>query len=479
MIRSQLNIAVILLFMTLLAFQSKAQNHSGDSLAAVAIYNALDGPNWVNNDGWLSAPLDQWYGVYVNQDGRINKLELYQNDLSGIIPPEIGQLESLRDLSLANNNITGAIPDEISGCQELEEFNIFVNDVEDLGNGLGQCPSLIHIIAYKNAIKSIPDNFSNQTGLWRLELGSNELTGQVPAFVSDLTKLRTLDLSKNNLTGQMPSLKNLTELDNLYISGNQLEGQLSDFIPEGSKIRYISVGFNFFEGHVSESLFPPDMFNFLLDGNQFTSLGDFSSFMELDRVWLGTNALNMSDILQFEETPLIQFYYSPQASVGEEEFHMVDRDGSITITSGIDGVGTQYQWYKDNQMLTGANDRSLTIDNFGTQNEGDYHCEGKHDSLPDLTLTTEIYHLELSSTSNKNLSPDSWTIYNNPGRVINIETSINGDIEVYNQQGVLIESIICSEGSQVLISDLRAGLYYLKLTQKHTGHSITQPVRVY
>ena len=34
-----------------------------DRAGLVALYEATDGPNWINNEGWLSdAPLDEWYG---------------------------------------------------------------------------------------------------------------------------------------------------------------------------------------------------------------------------------------------------------------------------------------------------------------------------------------------------------------------------------------------------------------------------------
>ena len=60
------------------------------------LYHATNGPNWKNSAGWLSdLSLDQWYGVATNDSGRVVKLELQSNRLSGPIPPELGQLEAL------------------------------------------------------------------------------------------------------------------------------------------------------------------------------------------------------------------------------------------------------------------------------------------------------------------------------------------------------------------------------------------------
>ena len=60
----------------------------GDRANLVALYNATGGPNWANNTGWLSnAPMGQWYGVTTGDNGRVTGLDLYENQLSGEIPP--------------------------------------------------------------------------------------------------------------------------------------------------------------------------------------------------------------------------------------------------------------------------------------------------------------------------------------------------------------------------------------------------------
>ncbi len=42
--------------------------------ALVALYESTDGPNWVNNENWLTdAPLGEWYGVDTDRDGRVSR----------------------------------------------------------------------------------------------------------------------------------------------------------------------------------------------------------------------------------------------------------------------------------------------------------------------------------------------------------------------------------------------------------------------
>ena len=46
-----------------------------DREALVALYNATDGPNWANNDNWLSdRSLGEWHGVRTDANGRVMRL---------------------------------------------------------------------------------------------------------------------------------------------------------------------------------------------------------------------------------------------------------------------------------------------------------------------------------------------------------------------------------------------------------------------
>ena len=86
-----------------------------DRAALVALYEATGGPDWINNDNWLTdAPLGDWYGVDVDAQGRVSRLALDSNSLSGPIPPELGNLANLTTLDLYSNNLSGPIPPELS-----------------------------------------------------------------------------------------------------------------------------------------------------------------------------------------------------------------------------------------------------------------------------------------------------------------------------------------------------------------------------
>ena len=69
-----------------------------DREALVGFYNATGGPNWNDNNNWLSdVPISEWEDVATDGNGRVTELWLYLegNQLSGEIPPELGNLAKL------------------------------------------------------------------------------------------------------------------------------------------------------------------------------------------------------------------------------------------------------------------------------------------------------------------------------------------------------------------------------------------------
>ena len=101
-----------------------------DSLALVALYNSTNGANWQNT--WnLAQPMDSWYGVTTNEEGCVIVLNLDENQLSGSIPPEIGNLNQLEDLRLNGNQLTGSIPTETGKLEKLEKLYLSSNQLSE------------------------------------------------------------------------------------------------------------------------------------------------------------------------------------------------------------------------------------------------------------------------------------------------------------------------------------------------------------
>ena len=225
-----------------------------------AIYEAGGGALWKDNTNWLTdAPLADWYGVHVNDDGQVVHLLLTDNGLIGSIPPEIASLSHLESLHLGLNSLAGPLPPEIAHLKQLKSLELTYNahtgpippeigDLESLewfgafGNQFsGEIPPEIGSLSrlqsldlcYNKLTGPIPPEIGNLTSLRRLALcgidaspeEGNRLTGPIPPEIGNLTELSLLSLGANRLTGPIPpEIGNLTQLDSLLLYSNELTG---------------------------------------------------------------------------------------------------------------------------------------------------------------------------------------------------------------------------------------------------------------
>ena len=195
-----------------------------------ALYWATDGPNWNVSDGWLTeAPLNQWAGVNTDGAGRVVWLGLYYNGLSGIIPPEIGNLEELEFLVLDNNDFRGPIPPEIGNLSKLTVFGAIRSGLSGpIPTELGRLTSLEGLHLMGNRLTgAIPPGIGNLARLKWLRLNENNLTGSIPSRIGGLKSLEQLDLDRNDLTGSIPpQVGDLANLERLRAQGNRLSGPI-------------------------------------------------------------------------------------------------------------------------------------------------------------------------------------------------------------------------------------------------------------
>ena len=111
-------------------------------------------------------------------------MSLSYNELTGPIPPELGQLPQLEFLEISHNRLTGPIPSELGQLTRLLSLNLFNNELTG----------------------PIPPELGQLTSLQRLILNNNKLTGSIPPELSQLTSLQSLYIHRNNqLTGCVPA----------------------------------------------------------------------------------------------------------------------------------------------------------------------------------------------------------------------------------------------------------------------------------
>ena len=92
------------------------------------LYRATGGADWVMSDNWLTdADLAAWHGVGLNEHGEIRSLSLGANNLSGTIPPVLGELFALERLGLGSNDLGGPLPASFAKLWLLSELDITDN----------------------------------------------------------------------------------------------------------------------------------------------------------------------------------------------------------------------------------------------------------------------------------------------------------------------------------------------------------------
>jgi hypothetical protein len=195
-----------------------------DRAALIALYVATDGPNWKNDNNWLTdAQLDLWHGVETGAEGRVMRLALSSNGLTGPIPPALAELAELEVLSLHANGLTGPIPTEFSELAHLRSLSLYLN----------------HFTG------PIPPSLGELHDLENLNLGDNYLTGPIPAALTGLSRLRELLLPGNGLTGLVPpELGELSALSSLQLQQNNLTGPVPPEIGQLSGLRYLYLADN-------------------------------------------------------------------------------------------------------------------------------------------------------------------------------------------------------------------------------------------
>ncbi len=195
------------------------------------LYDETDGDNWADNTNWLTdGPLDKWYGVSTDADGRVERLRLGYNGLSGPIPPELGDLGSLRELYLYHNSISGPIPPGLGDLSSLLLLSLRNNDLSGpIPPELGDLDSLKWLLLDDNGLSGpIPPELGDLSSLRYLYLHHNNLSGPIPPELGDLDTLKWLLLEDNGLSGPIPpELGDLSSLEILRVHHNtDLEGRL-------------------------------------------------------------------------------------------------------------------------------------------------------------------------------------------------------------------------------------------------------------
>ena len=253
-----------------------------DREALVALYEATDGPAWDESDNWLSElPINTWSGVKTNEDGyvtelilssnnlsgplppeigdllHLERLRLHRNDLSGPIPPQIGKLARVRRLSLSSNQLEGPIPPEIGGLVSVDTLFLSHNNLSGpIPSEIGNLESLERLALFNNQLTGpLPSSLGNLKSLVKLELVDNRIDGPLPREIGDMTSLEEFTIYRNEVSGSLPpELGKLNALKELAVSSNRLTGRIPPELGDLTSLEDLSLSRNGFTGAIPSEL---------------------------------------------------------------------------------------------------------------------------------------------------------------------------------------------------------------------------------
>ncbi|KAL5214116.1 hypothetical protein ABZP36_003268 [Zizania latifolia] len=230
---------------------------------------------------------------------RLHFLDLSKNQfLESELPPELGEMGSLRWLFLQGSGFSGAIPQTFLQLEQLEVLDLSMNSLTGalpIGFGL-KFQKLLALDLSQNGFSGpFPKEIDKCVMLQRFQVQGNEFTGDLPAGLWSLPDLRVIRAENNLFSGRLPELSTVlsrleqVQVDNNSFSGgipqsiglirtmyrfsaslNQLNGSLPDNLCDSPAMGIINVSHNSLSGPIPEFKNCKRLVSLYLSGNGLT-----------------------------------------------------------------------------------------------------------------------------------------------------------------------------------------------------------------
>lgn len=273
-----------------LANLSAAQVAS-DAFVLNRLYDSTGGASWLNHSGWLGqgSPC-AWHGVCCDRTGAISSVVLFDNNLAGTLPTELGLAMSLERLELSPNGrglpehffgpshdarplprvqrspphmlpwhggsrLSGTLPAQLAALPKLRELNLWGNRISgtlpllrgqpsellDLSQNpiSGTLPAELSspklsglLLGYMGKLSgTLPTSYGALHGLQVLVFSADRLSGSLPTEYATMRSASILSIEFNGLSGTIPAeYRHVDNLTELWLSNNPLSGSFPDGI---------------------------------------------------------------------------------------------------------------------------------------------------------------------------------------------------------------------------------------------------------
>ena len=397
----------------------QAQVDVDDSLALVDLYKSTNGKNWVVSTNWLTKkPVSTWWGIVV-VNGRVGRIYLNGNSLSGPLPESLGDLDSLTHLQLSQSNLTGHLPSSIGNLGNLDFLDLSRTLINgDIPPGVGNLKKIRTFwIDDARLTGSIPDTLGSCSNLSYLIVSNNQLTGTLPASFKKLSKLSQLWVSYNKLSGTLPDVfAEEAPLADLEVSSNHFTGPFPFFVRRFSNLAFLFMGQNDFSGEIPAWVGQLKNLEYLdLASNQFSGRipASFDSLTKIQELFLYDNHLtldfnpnfsgrkNRTTTLLLHKNNLtfngLEYFvrkystisYKPQADIEVHHFQ-----NKLSVSAGGTLSNNTYRWFQvgESTPFTISGDST-----FQPTKSGRYYARITNSIVTGLTLKTDTLVYQMPS----------------------------------------------------------------------------------
>ncbi|OAY84298.1 putative LRR receptor-like serine/threonine-protein kinase IRK [Ananas comosus] len=183
-------------------------------------------------------------------------LSLGSNSLSGQVPNWIGEMKSLQLLDLSRNQFAGRVPDSIQNLTFLQKLDFSENNFTgNLPESIGACRSLLELDFSGNSLMGSHPSWIFRSGLKRISLSGNKMSGMIQIPSDAPQNLSMLDLSDNTFSGEIPlDIKKFHELKLLNLSKNSISGSVPVTVGEIKSLEVLDLSWNLLNGSIPNEI---------------------------------------------------------------------------------------------------------------------------------------------------------------------------------------------------------------------------------
>jgi len=285
------------------------------------------------------------------------------------------------------NNTNWLSTEPVSTWTGIEVINNHVTRIELPSNNLsgnmpaeiGNLSSLLILNLANNAISSLPPEFGTLSQMTTCDLNINRIPS-LPSTIGQLDNLVFISLDQNQLTEIPEEITGMASLMYLRLAMNEID-ELPLNIGDISTLAELDL----YNNKLTEL---PISVNNLLNltllsvGENRLSVLPKLGALSLINAYIDYNNLTFSAIQNSSIHASGNFYYGNQ-----DKIEATTTDNGTGFTLDVSNAGAEnYQWFKNGVIMPDEVSATLTVSGYGADT---YHCIMTHTAYPDLTLESQ------------------------------------------------------------------------------------------